>query len=137
MYRSERRDTTPHRIQTWSNSFLCYFMSPQNYCGPFPPSEILFVSKSSGGSLLPSSYFPFDQPVQPSIPYSIPTEKIGNALKWQFFLSETSNVTFNKVALNVQRSWGGRKRQSESECRAIERMRVVYLLQASASVSNE
>ncbi|GBP45771.1 hypothetical protein EVAR_76076_1 [Eumeta japonica] len=43
------------------------------------------------------------------------------------------------VALNVQRSWGGgnRKRQSESECVALERMRVVYLLQASASVSNE
>ncbi|GBP83764.1 hypothetical protein EVAR_4258_1 [Eumeta japonica] len=32
---------------------------------------------------------------------------------------------------------GNRKRQSESECVAIERMRVVYLLQASASVSNE
>ncbi|GBP84561.1 hypothetical protein EVAR_89544_1 [Eumeta japonica] len=29
-----------------------------------------------------------------------------------------------------------RKRQSESECVALERMRVVYLLQASASVSN-
>ncbi|GBP24179.1 hypothetical protein EVAR_10403_1 [Eumeta japonica] len=30
-----------------------------------------------------------------------------------------------------------RKRQSESECVALERMRVVCLLQASASVSNE
>ncbi|GBP51711.1 hypothetical protein EVAR_96262_1 [Eumeta japonica] len=30
-----------------------------------------------------------------------------------------------------------RKRQNESECVALERMRVVYLLQASASVSNE
>ncbi|GBP70621.1 hypothetical protein EVAR_98201_1 [Eumeta japonica] len=30
-----------------------------------------------------------------------------------------------------------RKGQSESECVALERMRVVYLLQASASVSNE
>ncbi|GBP27499.1 hypothetical protein EVAR_14320_1 [Eumeta japonica] len=32
---------------------------------------------------------------------------------------------------------GNRKRQSESECVALERMRVVYLLQASASVNNE
>ncbi|GBP68849.1 hypothetical protein EVAR_46166_1 [Eumeta japonica] len=32
---------------------------------------------------------------------------------------------------------GNRKRQSESECVALERMRVVYLLQASANVSNE
>ncbi|GBP95013.1 hypothetical protein EVAR_69537_1 [Eumeta japonica] len=40
------------------------------------------------------------------------------------------------VALNVQRSWGGgieRDRESESECVALEHMRVVYLLQASAS----
>ncbi|GBP64383.1 hypothetical protein EVAR_43160_1 [Eumeta japonica] len=42
------------------------------------------------------------------------------------------------VALNVQRSWGGRtERDRASECVALERMRVVYLLQASASVSNE
>ncbi|GBP54894.1 hypothetical protein EVAR_11647_1 [Eumeta japonica] len=32
---------------------------------------------------------------------------------------------------------GNRKRQSESEYVALERMSVVYLLQASASVSNE
>ncbi|GBP88372.1 hypothetical protein EVAR_52677_1 [Eumeta japonica] len=32
---------------------------------------------------------------------------------------------------------GNRKRQSESECVALERMRVVYLLQASARVSDE
>ncbi|GBP90207.1 hypothetical protein EVAR_49731_1 [Eumeta japonica] len=53
-------------------------------------------------------------------------------------VNETSNATSNKVALNVQRSWGGGiERDSKSECMALERMRVVYLLQSSASVSHE
>ncbi|GBP88079.1 hypothetical protein EVAR_58493_1 [Eumeta japonica] len=44
----------------------------------------------------------------------------------------------SSVALNIQRSWGGnRKRQSESECVALEHMRVVYLLQVNANVGNE
>ncbi|GBP95595.1 hypothetical protein EVAR_60095_1 [Eumeta japonica] len=42
------------------------------------------------------------------------------------------------VSLNVQRSWGGEieTRQNENECVALERMRVVYLLQASASTNS-
>ncbi|GBP39414.1 Cleavage and polyadenylation specificity factor subunit 1 [Eumeta japonica] len=39
------------------------------------------------------------------------------------------------IALNVQHSWaGGIERDSESECVALERLRVVYLSQASASI---
>ncbi|GBP42718.1 hypothetical protein EVAR_21994_1 [Eumeta japonica] len=41
------------------------------------------------------------------------------------------------MCLNGMERRGNRKRQNESECVALERMRVVYLLQANASVSNE
>ncbi|GBP68696.1 Xaa-Pro aminopeptidase ApepP [Eumeta japonica] len=69
-----------------------------------------------------------------NMPYTLPVKYTGCvkrlALPWRGYEST--------VALNVQRSWeGGIKKDSESECVALKRMRVVYLLQASASVSNE
>ncbi|GBP32689.1 hypothetical protein EVAR_16852_1 [Eumeta japonica] len=68
-------------------------------------------------------------------------EFCGIFLNFTIDATRTRSPYERNVARSVKRLtllWrGNRKRQSESECVALERMRVVYLLRASASVSDE
>ncbi|GBP03105.1 hypothetical protein EVAR_2580_1 [Eumeta japonica] len=64
---------------------------------------------------------------------------IGNELecegKFKHYRQDYNSTVGKSGGLDSGR--GNKKRQSESECVELERTRVVYLLQASASVSSE